>query len=358
VKPAVEVAVQPPYPVFVGPGCLDGVRSLADKYSQCAVLTEGRVAGLHRERLRGFGDEPWLQVPSGEEAKSLSVVEEVLDGMAEVGLDRGSLLVTFGGGSVSDVGGLAASLYGRGIAVAHAPTTLLAQVDAAIGGKTGVNLAGGKNLAGTFHQPRAVYADTDTLTTLEAEQVRSGLGEVVKCVLLGAEGLAQRLDVEAPALARPEGELASEVVTSCARLKAAVVEADEREAGARKQLNLGHTFGHAIELAAGYGKVPHGVAVGVGLVLALETSRRMGLLDEPQLPERVGRWLAALGLPETLGQLRSSYRVALPAGEVAQAMRLDKKGQRSEPRFVLPQALGVVVLDVEVEGKVLDEVLI
>ena len=357
-KPAVEVAVRPPYPVYVGSGCLAGVRAVADEYSSCAVLTDGRVAALHQEKLRGFGDEPWLQVPIGEQAKHLGVVEEVLDGMAEAGLDRSSLLITFGGGSVSYVGGLAASLYGRGIAVVHAPTTLLGQVDAAIGGKTGVNLAGGKNLAGTFHQPRAVFADTDMLTTLDQTEVRSGLGEVVKSALLGAAGLAQRLDAEAAALARPEGELAAEVVTSCARLKAAVVGSDEREAGARKQLNLGHTWGHAIELAAGYGTIPHGVAVAVGLMLALETSRRLELLDEAQLPARVSGWLDRLGLPGTLAQLRSTYRAALPAGDVTQAMRLDKKGRRSEPRFVLPRALGEMELDVQVEWKVLDEVLI
>ena len=353
----VEVGVQPPYEVRVGPGCLSEVRGLADAYSSCMVLTDGRVAALHRERLPGFGDAPWMQVPEGERAKRLSVVEEVLDGMAEAGLDRSSLLVTLGGGSVSDVGGLAASLYGRGIDVVHGPTTLLAQVDAAVGGKTGVNLAGGKNLAGTFHQPRAVFADTDTLGTLEEDEVRSGLGEVAKAALLGAEGLAQRLDAEARALARPEGELAEEIVVACVRLKGVVVAADERESGARKQLNLGHTFGHAIELVAGYGRIPHGVAVAVGLGLALETSRRLALLEDGELPARVARWLADLGLPGSLDQLRASYRTALPARELAEAMRLDKKGRRAEPRFVLPRALAHLELDARVEPGLLEEIL-
>lgn len=353
----VEVGVAPPYAVHIGRGALAGVRAfLSDATDSnatggstdttCAVLSDGRVTGLHAAKLAGFGDTPWIQVPEGEAGKTFDVLERVLGEMAQAGLDRSSVLITLGGGAVSDVGGLAASLYARGIGVLHCPTTLLAQVDASVGGKTAVNLEAGKNLAGTFHQPRAVFADVDTLTTLDAEQRRSGFGEVVKTALLGAEGLADTLDAGAHEL--------EPIVAACVRLKARVVAADEHEGGTRKQLNLGHTFAHAIEHVAGYGAVPHGVAVGVGLALALEASRRTGRLEDADLVARATGWLRALELPASLAELG----VELPAEALADAMRLDKKGHHCAPRFVLPRALGAVELDVELEPALLAEILV
>jgi 3-dehydroquinate synthase len=349
VSTTIQVDVTPSYAVHVGRGCLAAVRGVVSERSPSAVLTDGRVAGLHAERLAGFGDAPWIQVPRGEEAKRFEVLERVLGEMADAGLDRSSVLVTLGGGAVCDLGGLAASLYARGIDVVHCPTTLLAQVDAAVGGKTAVNLGAGKNLAGTFHQPRAVFADTGTLTTLDTDELRAGFGEVVKSALLGAEGLPAQLEGSAFDL--------ETVVAACVRLKAQVVAVDEREAGARKQLNLGHTFAHAIEHVAGYGSIPHGVAVAVGLVLALEASRRTRLLEDPRLPERTAAWLRALELPTSLADLRRTAESELPPDALTHAMRGDKKGRRSEPRFVLPRALGVVELDVPLEPALVTEIL-
>ena len=347
----IEVALAPPYRVHVGRGCLAGVRGFVAEERPTAVLTDGRVAGLHAAKLAGFADAPWIQIPRGEDGKTFEVLERVLGEMAEAGLDRSSVLVTLGGGAVSDVGGLAASLFARGIDVVHCPTTLLAQVDASVGGKTAVNLAAGKNLAGTFHQPRAVFADPDLLATLDVDQLRSGFGEVVKSALLGAEGLPALLDGDAGALEREA------LVTACVRLKARVVAADEREGSARAQLNLGHTFGHAIERVAGYGVVPHGVAVAAGLALALEASRRLGLLEDAALPERAAGWLRALGLPTALDELRASAQAELPPEALALAMRVDKKGRGSEPRFVLPRAIGSVKLDVALEAALLAAIL-
>ena len=179
----VRVEVDPAYAVRVGAGALDGVPGLLGERparAAVAVVTDGRVAALHGQRLAALGDCPWIQVPRGEDAKRFARLEVVLNDLATGGLDRRSAVVTLGGGAVCDVGGLAASLFMRGIDVLHCPTTLLAQVDASVGGKTAVNLAAGKNLAGTFHQPIAVACDVDVLATLDDAELRSGLGEVVK----------------------------------------------------------------------------------------------------------------------------------------------------------------------------------
>jgi 3-dehydroquinate synthase len=349
VTESIEVGLEHPYRARVGPGCLSEVSELASAWSSCAVLTEAYVAGLHGDRL-GLGDAPWIQVPRGEPAKSFSVLEDALEEMAAAGLDRKSLLVTFGGGAVSDLGGLAASLFMRGIDVVHCPTTLLAQVDAALGGKTAVNIGQGRNLAGTFHQPRAVFADTATLSTLDDGALRSGLGEAVKAALLGAAGLFETLEERAEDLLARDQDALAEVVASCCRLKARVVEADERERGRRKELNLGHTFGHAIEVASEFG-IPHGVAVAVGLALALECSRRLDLLEDRELPGRTSRLLERLGLPRSLAAL------AIPASGIVDRMSLDKKRAGSEPRFVLPRAIGRMELDVRVAPEVLAQVL-
>jgi 3-dehydroquinate synthase len=304
------------------------------------------VEGLYATRLGALADAPRLALPPGESTKTLSTVERVLDLLAGAGLGRDSLLVTLGGGVTSDLGGLAASLYMRGVAVVHCPTTLLAQVDAAIGGKTAVNLRAGKNLAGTFHQPLSVLCDTDVLGTLDDHELASGLGEVVKSALLGAPGLLERLEHDAARLVAREPEALAGVVEACVRLKAGIVASDEREGGPRRSLNLGHTFAHAIEHAAGYGRVPHGVAVAVGIVLALEASRSLGRLEDADLPARVAALLGALGLPASLAELRRSCGRPLGAEELERTMELDKKVARGEVRLVLPRGVGRVDLDV------------
>jgi 3-dehydroquinate synthetase len=234
----------------------------------------------------------------------------------------------------------------RGIAVVHCPTTLLAQVDAAIGGKTAVNLRAGKNLAGTFHQPRAVLCDTEVLATLEPSELASGLGEVVKSAVLGAPSLLETLERDAARLVAGNAQALAPAVEACVRLKAEVVARDERESGPRKVLNLGHTFAHAIEHAAGYGRIPHGVAVAVGIALALETARALGRLEDPALPARLRDLLGALGLPASLSELRRESGVSLDPGELMRSMQMDKKSQQGALGLVLPRAVGRIDLDV------------
>jgi len=338
---SVDVGGERPYRVVVAPGCLAEAAGLAAG-GRAAVLTDANVAPLHLAALVGLEDAPRLVVPAGEASKSLATLGRVLDFLAESDLDRSSALVLLGGGVVGDLGGLAASLYMRGIDAVHCPTSLVAQVDSSIGGKTAIDLAAGKNLAGTFHPPRAVLADVTTLSTLPDAELSAGLGEVLKTALVGDGGILERLDEGAEAVLAREPSVLVELVTRCVRVKAAIVERDERERGERRKLNLGHTFGHAIERAAGYGRVPHGVAVAVGTTLALEAARTRGLLQDPELPARVARIAARLGLPASLAELRERSGLALDPAELERAMRHDKKGSAGEPRFVLPRAAGAI----------------
>lgn len=354
---AIEVAVRPSYRVHVGPGVLERLGQQAAPFERCAVLTDERVERLHASRLGPLVAAPRLALPPGEQSKTLARVEQTLDFLASAGLDRGSLLVTLGGGVTSDLGGLTASLYMRGIAVVHCPTTLLAQVDASVGGKTAVNLRAGKNLAGTFHQPSAVLCDSEVLATLDGSELRSGLGEVVKAAVLGAPGLLELLEHRpADLVDRDRGALAA-AVEACVRLKAEVVASDEREAGPRRALNLGHTFAHAIERVAGYGRVPHGVAVAVGIQLACAAARVLGRLEDASLPDRLQRVLAGLGLPSSLGELRGSSGSDLAVEPLVEAMRLDKKASGGQVALVVPRAVGHVDLDVRPTAELLASLL-
>ena len=273
------------------------------------------------------------------------------------GLDRRSTLVAFGGGVVGDLGGLAAALFMRGIPYVQCPTTLLAQVDSSVGGKTAVNLAAGKNLAGAFHQPSRVLADTELLATLPDEELRSGLGEAVKSALIGDGELLALLEREATAILARDAELLGQVVARCVRVKAAIVARDEEERGERKLLNLGHTFAHAIEQAAGFGRIPHGVAVGVGLVLALRASERAGVLEERDLTARVTELLTALSMPHDLAGLRARHGVRLTTDELLAGMRHDKKGRAGHPALVLPRKLEKAEIDQRVETALLTSLL-
>lgn len=351
----VRVATDPAYEVRIGRGILREVEGATSSYSKRAVVTDDRVAALHLARLQNL-DAPSMAVPAGEGSKCFATLERVLEFLAASDLDRSSCVVALGGGVVGDLAGLAASLYMRGIAVAQVPTTLLAQVDASVGGKTAVDLAAGKNLAGTFHQPAIVLADPETLSTLSQAEYRSGLGEVVKSALIeGEPGLAW-LERSSGAISKRDPDALEEVVERCVRSKARIVACDPTENGQRKVLNLGHTFAHAIERAAGYGTVPHGIAVAVGLSLALRTSREIGLLADPGLPARVEALLGALDLPNDLRTLRGTTRARLAPEELLAGMRHDKKGAAGRPRLVLPRTAGRIEFDVEVDLDLLAEV--
>ncbi|MCC6409156.1 MAG: 3-dehydroquinate synthase [Planctomycetes bacterium] len=343
------------YDVHIGPGVLGGVREHVAGRS-AIVVTDSHVRKLHAAKLAL--DAHVLEIERGEAAKGFATLERVLETFAQRSLDRSSVVVALGGGSIGDLAGLAASLYMRGIECVQCPTTLLAQVDASVGGKTAINLRAGKNLAGTFHPPSAVFADSSALMTLDDEEFRSGLGEVLKSALLAGEDFTSWLELNAAAFPRRDAEVLAETVARSVRLKAAIVARDPRERGERKALNFGHTFAHAIEHVAGFGRVPHGVAVGVGIALAVRAGASSGIAAaHAAFVERVDRLLAALELDGSLATLRRRYGCELPARELIASMRLDKKGRASEPRFVLLEAPGKVRLDQTLPAEVVERVL-
>ncbi len=273
-----------------------------------------------------------LEVPSGEEHKRLATLERLAEECIAAGLDRGSVVFALGGGVVGDLAGMLAAMLFRGVRVVQLPTTLLAQVDASIGGKTAVDLPAGKNLLGAFHQPRLVFANVETLATLPARELRSGLGEVIKYALLGAPGLLDELGgLDVHALGTRSSELVA-LVARCAGIKAEVVAEDEQERGERrKTLNLGHTIGHALESESGYA-LAHGEAVALGLLAALRVSRGLGVLEDAALEERVAGLLERLGLPCDLDARLS------PA--VMRRVGADKKRVGAEVDFVCVRRAG------------------
>ncbi len=325
------------YDVVVGRGLLGHLADavpLPAGARRAAVVTQRPVAVHHLEpvvaSLQGAGLQVSVhEVPDGEAAKSLDQLGALYRAMAALPLARGDVVVALGGGVVGDLAGFLAATWNRGVAVLQAPTTLLAQVDAAIGGKTAVNLAEGKNLVGAFHQPLGVVADVDTLATLPARERTAGLGEVVKYGLIRDPGILDLLADDPDAATTGDPDLLTELVRRSAAVKAAVVAADERETGERAHLNLGHTYGHAVEALTGYGRYLHGEAVAIGTVLALRLGVALGH-THPTLAARGEALLGALGLP-TAGPV-------LDRAEVWRTMGRDKK-VRDGVRFVLLDAL-------------------
>lgn len=274
--------------------------------------------------------------PSGEANKTLATWAAVLDGLLGAGVDRRTAVVALGGGVVGDVAGFAAASALRGLPLVQVPTTLLAMVDSSVGGKTGVNHAAGKNLVGAFYQPALVWAATDTLDTLDPAERRAGLGEVLKTALIGDLALLGAIDGGAEALAAGDADATRAAVARCVAAKAAVVAADEREGGLRAVLNAGHTVGHGLERALGYGVLRHGEAVGLGLVAEAAWAVREGLCEDPALPERIVAWLARLGLPATTP--------AVDPAAVARAAAVDKKATGDTVTVPLPVRAGVYTL--------------
>jgi 3-dehydroquinate synthase len=305
------------------------------------VITDARVETPHATTVAGSladagGEVELLVIEEGESSKSVALADMLWQKMFDVGADRKTVVVAVGGGVVGDLAGFVAATYARGLALFHVPTTLLAQVDSSVGGKTGVNLPGAKNMVGAFWQPRGVLVDVQTLKTQRDRDYRAGLAEVVKYgVILDAE-LFARLEKEAPALLGRRHGVLQEIVARCCELKARIVEQDEREeSGLRAVLNYGHTFGHALEAVAGYGELLHGEAVSIGMMCAARLAQRMGRVDEAFVA-RQRALLLALGLP-----------IALPSVNhlaLLEAMAHDKKAEHGKLRFVLPTRLGHVEL--------------
>jgi shikimate kinase/3-dehydroquinate synthase len=303
------------YPVYVGDGLVgSGFRALE---GDAHVVTDETVGALYGDALPAVSR---TAIAPGETAKNLRTAGEVLEALAEAGLDHDGHVVALGGGVVGDLAGFCAAVYQRGVRVVQVPTTLVSQVDSAYGGKTGVDLPQGKNYAGVYHQPAAVLADPRTLRTLPDEELAAGWAEVIKTALIAGGPLWKRVRSRA---AEPDRDL----VLACARTKLAVVAADERDAGARQSLNLGHTVGHAIETVTGYARYRHGEAVGLGLLAALTLSA------QPALREEVASLLGGYGLPTRLDPAVD------PAAVVAATAR-DKKRRGGRVGFVLVEAPG------------------
>jgi len=296
------------------------------------VLTSAPIWGLWGEAFQAsFVEAPIaLFLPPGESHKTLASVERLLRQMAQAGGDRGSLLIAFGGGIVGDVGGFLAAIYMRGIPYVHVPTTLLAQVDSSVGGKTGVNLPEGKNLVGSFHHPLAVFADIGLLGTLPDRELRAGLMESVKAGIIRDRALVRFMEEHASDVLGRDAKALEKVIAASIRMKAGVVNRDERENGLRMILNLGHTVGHALEQATGYKTLLHGEAVGWGMVAALYLARKRGTISRPQF-ERLESLIHLYGpLPP----------LKLRAAKVAAATGVDKKNVGGVRRFVLPVGIG------------------
>ncbi len=270
-------------------------------------------------------------LPAGEQHKNLGSIETIWDAALGAGVDRDALVLAVGGGVVGDMAGFAASTLLRGVAFGQLPTTLLAMVDSAVGGKTGIDRPHGKNLIGSFHQPRFVLCDIEVLTTLPAVERRAGLAEVVKSAWLDSEASMQLLEARAAALSAGELDALAEAVRMAIALKARIVTEDERESGARALLNLGHTVGHAIEAASGFGALRHGEAVALGMVAAFRLAARLGRASEAE-GERMTRLLAQLGLPTELDRHLDERTLSF--------IGADKKRKGGKLRFIVPGAPG------------------
>ncbi len=326
------------YPIHIGPGLLGDPQWLAPHLAgrQVMIVTNETVAPLYLARLRqGLAADlevRELVLPDGEGTKTLASVERIWDALLAAGFNRRCTLIALGGGVIGDMVGFAAACYQRGVAFVQVPTTLLAQVDSSVGGKTGVNHPRGKNMIGAFWQPRAVLVDTDTLATLPPRELSAGLAEVIKYGLIRDADFLAWLEAEMDALRGLDAAALTRAIERSCALKAEIVAEDETEQGVRALLNLGHTFGHAIEAHQGYGNWLHGEAVGTGMLMAAELSCRLGWLSDAEVA-RTRAIIEAAALP-----------LAAPAEmsveDFLAIMRLDKKNLDSRLRLILLRTLG------------------
>jgi 3-dehydroquinate synthase len=334
----IDVALgQRSYPVWLGRGLLDDNERWREALhgKHALVISNRTVAPLYMDRVaKGLHDRHWsaFLLDDGETHKSFANVAHALDALAALGATRDACIIALGGGVVGDLAGFTAACWMRGIDFVQMPTTLLAMVDSSVGGKTGVNLPAGKNLVGAFHQPRAVVADIGTLNTLPDREYRAGLAEIIKGAAIGDAPFFEWLEKNAEALAaRDESTLVHAIATKV-RYKAGVVARDETEQGERALLNLGHTFGHALETAGRYTTLLHGEAVAVGMVMAAKLSERLTMSNQTDT-ERLEQLLKAVGLP-----------TAPPDGsdpdKLLALMRLDKKNVAGTLRLILWRGIG------------------
>ena len=331
------------YPVLVGAGTLAQVGSLLDEAGigpSRFVVSSPTVWGYWGDPFHdALPDAAPIIVPDGERHKTLGGVSRIYDALLKSGADRSAALVTFGGGVIGDMGGFAAATYMRGLRLAHVPTTLLAQVDAAIGGKVGVNLPGGKNLVGAFYQPALVVIDPAVLSTLPRREFRAGLYEVIKYGVACDAALFDQVSRDLGPLTRRDPGALAPVIAACCRVKGAIVAADEREAGARRVLNFGHTVGHALEAATKYRRLLHGESVAYGMLGACAIASARGVMAAADR-ETVAAAIAQLGPLPPVNDLSAAAQLEF--------MRHDKKVHEGLLHFVLPAGIGAsrIVTDV------------
>ncbi|MDH3265519.1 MAG: 3-dehydroquinate synthase [Gammaproteobacteria bacterium] len=337
------------YPIVIGHGLLGGNFDLAPHLAgnDCLVVSNDTVAPLYLDELlgnlRGCSVES-INLPDGESFKNLETASAILDKLVATRANRDTTVLALGGGVVGDITGFAAACYMRGVAFVQVPTTLLAQVDSSVGGKTGVNHPQGKNLIGAFHQPNIVLIDTDTLETLPDRERRAGLAEVIKYGAIADAEFFGWLEENMPDLLRKNPEALAHAIGRSCELKAEVVAEDEREAGRRAILNFGHTFGHAIEHCQGYGEWLHGEAVAAGMAMAAELSD----LDSPDL-DRLCSLIEAAGL--------AAKPPAIAARDMLTAMGMDKKVTQKQLRFVLLRELGEAFVTTDYDESRLQQIL-
>jgi len=345
------------YDVLVGSGLLAEAGKLSLpflKRPRCAIVTDETVASLHLEALQaGLAsaniESEAIILPPGERTKCWSMLERTVESLLDFKIERDDMLIAFGGGVIGDLAGFAASILRRGIRFIQIPTSLLAQVDSSVGGKTGINSPSGKNLIGAFHQPSLVLADIDVLDTLSGREFLAGYGEVAKYGLLGDLPFFEWLEENGPALASGDKALRAEAVARSVQAKADIVARDEHERGDRALLNLGHTFGHALESATGYSdRLLHGEGVSVGMGLAFELSSRLGHCSQ-ETPSRVRAHLSTMRMKTRLADIEGE----LPsADDLIALMAQDKKVVGGVPAFILARDIGdaFITRDVAVDA--------
>jgi 3-dehydroquinate synthase len=333
------------YDVLAGPGLIGRAGALMTPFlprGRTAVVCDETVERLHGEALRAALDgagvaSDWIVMPPGEGTKSWAGLSEVSDRLLALGLDRGDVVTAFGGGVIGDLTGFAASIYKRGVDFIQIPTTLLSQVDSSVGGKTAIDTPRGKNLIGAFHQPRLVLADLDVLGTLSDREMRAGYAEIIKYGLLGDFAFFEWLEANGAAVLAREPEALGHAVARSVEMKAQIVGADEKEAAARALLNLGHTFGHALEAETGYGDaLLHGEGVAIGCAQAFRFSAKLGHCTA-QDAARAEAAIAASGLPTLMSQVTGG---PFDAATLVSHMSQDKKAESGRLTFILARGIG------------------
>lgn len=345
------------YPIYIAPGILNHAGRLLNStlkdVERCAVVTSHVVhstygSSLAKSLQEAGVDTETILVPEGEESKSWEIAEEVLGELVDLGFDRQSVIIAFGGGSVGDLSGFVAAIYLRGIRFVQVPTTLLAQVDSSIGGKAAVNHTKGKNLIGAFHQPSLVVSDPSLLRTLPNNELLSGFGEIVKYAVIADAELFSILEKKEEEVIGKDLKVLADIITRCCVIKARLVEKDERDTkGLRAALNYGHTVGHALEFLSNF-KLRHGEAVSIGMTFEAKISERLGLISNVDTC-RQEALLERLGLPAELPDLGPS--------EIIEAMHRDKKVREGSIRLVLPTGIGTPPTLMAVSDSVIAEVL-